>query len=67
MVCPKCNIVCRVGKTYYKTVDDDTAEKPTKVYVCHEMICRNRACSEYNTVVDVIENQVSTGTESTEN
>lgn len=50
MVCPKCNIVCRVGKTYYKT-DDDGNRK-----ICHEMICRNRQCSEYNTVVEVIEN-----------
>lgn len=61
MECPKCNIVCRVGKTYYRTVDDDTPDKPTRIFLCHDMVCRNRACSEYNTVVDTLEFEQKNG------
>lgn len=66
MVCPTCKILCRVGKTYYKTANDDTPDLPTKIFLCHEMICRNRACPEYNKVVDTLEFEQKNGPEGAE-
>lgn len=58
MLCPKCRVECKVGKSYYKAVGDDSPTKQTKVYICHDMKCRNKKCEEYDTVVDTIENPV---------
>lgn len=61
MVCPVCKIICRVGRTYYKAVDDDTPDKPTRIFIVHELVCRNRACPKYNTVVEVAEFEQKNG------
>lgn len=59
MLCPKCAIECKIGKSYFKTVDDDTPDKKTKVYMCHDMVCRNKQCTNYDSVIETVENLVS--------
>lgn len=57
MLCPKCKVECRIGKSYYVTRDDDTPERKTRLYMVHEMVCRNPQCPDFNAVVEKVENE----------
>lgn len=41
-ICPKCNSMLRIGKTFYSTENDGTPETETKIFVNMPMLCVNK-------------------------
>lgn len=58
MKCPKCGIEMAIKATRYKTENDNTPDKETKLYIEQDMVCRNKECPNYGNVVDTIKNPV---------
>lgn len=61
MKCPLCNL--EMGSLANRMVveNDDTPEKETKLYIEHEMSCRNKTCANYGKVVETIRNEIKLG------
>ena len=47
-----------IKSTRYKTENDNTPDKETKLYIEQDMVCRNKECPNYGNVVDTIKNPV---------
>lgn len=42
-------------------INDDTPDKETKVFVEHDMSCRNKTCPNFEKVVDTVRNEMKLG------
>lgn len=58
MKCPKCNIEMAITASRNVVVDDNTADKETKLYIEHDLSCRNRNCDNHGKVVKTTRNQL---------
>ena len=61
MKCPICQLEMRITRSRNIVTNDDTPDKPTKLYVEQEMSCMNKNCKNYNTVVETIRNEIPIG------
>lgn len=52
-----------MGAIYNRMVveNDDTPDKETKLFVEHDMACRNKTCANYEKVVETIRNELPLG------
>lgn len=51
----------RVSRSRNVVENDNTPDAETKLFIEHEMTCVNKNCSNYNTVVKTIRNQLPIG------
>ena len=58
MVCPKCGLEARISSSRYVVKNDDTAEKPTELYIEQTMVCRNDKCTEYEKEIGTVTNPI---------
>lgn len=58
MKCPLCDLEMVIKEKHRKIENDDTPDKETKVYIIHDMTCRNRKCNNYNKVVEQVKDEV---------
>lgn len=65
MICPKCNSMLQIAKSYLTFENDTTPDLPTKAFTNLEMICVNQHCDNYAwkklenppIVVEIIKNE----------
>lgn len=58
MKCPKCEIEMSIKNPRYQLVNDDTPDKATEMYGVHDLVCRNKACSNHGFVVQTVRNPI---------
>jgi hypothetical protein len=46
MQCPRCKTQMVIKDTHYQTVNDDTPDLPTEVYLIQEFVCHNPNCPD---------------------
>lgn len=46
MICPKCQCLLRITKSYHVAENDATPDKPTKVYHVQELSCMNNSFNQ---------------------
>lgn len=61
MKCPLCNIEMFAISNRMVVENDDTAEKETKLYVEHNMACRNKNCPNNGKVVLTVKDEIKIG------
>lgn len=61
MKCPVCQVELRITRSVNKLENDDTPDKPTKLFVVQELSCVNKNCERYNTVVETTKNEIPVG------
>jgi len=61
MKCPLCQVEMRITRSRNVIENDDTPNEETKLYVEHDMTCLNRSCSNYETVVETVRNEIPIG------
>lgn len=61
MKCPLCNIEMRIKKSRNVIENDDTSERPTKLFIEFDMTCGNRNCGNYDKVVETVRNEQPIG------
>lgn len=66
MQCPKCKIEAAIVKSGYTTVNDDTPDKETELYINQEYACRNPACDNYKKVIGTVKNPLRLSKDATE-
>lgn len=66
MQCPKCKIEAAIVKSGYTTVNDDTPDKETELFIKQEYACRNPACDNYKKVIGTVKNPLRLSKDSTE-
>lgn len=66
MKCPKCKIEAAIVKSEYITVNDDSPDKETELYLQHEYACRNHACDNFKKVIATVKNPLMLSKDSTE-
>lgn len=49
-----------IGGSKY-VVENDTDDKPTKLFIEQTMKCRNRNCSKFDEVVDTVRSELQIG------
>lgn len=47
MICPKCNSMLQIAKSYLTFENDTTPDLPTKAFTNLEMVCVNQHCDNY--------------------
>lgn len=55
MKCPHCHIEGRVDAAGIRIENDDTPDKPTKVYAVQTVTCINPQCREHGKVFETLE------------
>jgi hypothetical protein len=58
MKCPLCQVELRITNSRNVVENDDTPDKPTKLYVEQDLSCLNKKCVNYNTVVETVRNEL---------
>lgn len=61
MKCPQCQVELRITRSVNHLENDDTPDKPTKLFVVQELSCLNKNCPNYNTVVEEVKNELPVG------
>ena len=59
MQCPLCKVEMAITKATHIAEGDNSAETPTKIFMQHELSCRNKKCTNYNKVVQVVKNPLN--------
>jgi hypothetical protein len=65
MICPKCNSMLQIAKSYLTFENDTTPDLPTKAFTNLEMVCVNQHCDNYagkelenpSSVVEIVKNE----------
>lgn len=52
MKCPLCQVEMRITRSANVLENDDTPDKPTKLYTEQDFTCFNRNCENYDKVVE---------------
>ena len=58
MKCPKCGIEMGIKSTRHRVENDNTPDKETKLFIEQDLVCRNKECTNYGSVVETIRNPV---------
>jgi len=58
MNCPYCGLTLMIMGSQYKTVNDDTPDKPTELYLVQELMCRNPQCKHNGEIVNTVEHKI---------
>ena len=61
MKCPLCNVEMRITKVRNILENDDTPDKETKLFIVQELSCMNKACLNYEKVVQTVRNELPIG------
>ena len=61
MKCPLCQVEMRITRSRNVVEHDDTPNEETKLYIEQELSCLNKNCSNYNTVVQTVKNELPIG------
>jgi len=61
MKCPQCQVELRITRSVNRLENDDTPDKPTKLFVVQELSCLNKSCPNYNTVVEEVKTELPVG------
>ncbi len=59
MKCPLCNVEMAITKSKTIAEGDNSPDEATKLFMEHELSCRNKKCTNYNKVVQVIKNPLN--------
>lgn len=58
MLCPVCKVEMAISNSRYKAENDTSADVETKLFMVHELKCRNPQCSNYGKVVETRKNPI---------
>ena len=58
MVCPKCNVVAKIGATRYVTEGDNDPKTETKLFIEQQFVCRNPQCIECGKIIGTKRNRL---------
>lgn len=58
MKCPLCNLEMSIQASRYETVNDDSPDMETQLYMAMDLTCRNKKCSNFGKVVQTVKNQL---------
>lgn len=61
MKCPLCNVEMVSTANRMIVENDDTAEKETKLFIEHDMSCRNKNCPNNGRVVTTLKDEMKIG------
>ena len=61
MKCPVCQVELRITNTHLEVENDDTPNEQTRVFLYQDLTCKNRMCTNYDTVVDVAKSEMQIG------
>ena len=61
MKCPLCQLEMRITASRNVVENDNTPDTPTKLFVEMDMTCFNKACENYDTVVDTVRTELPLG------
>ena len=61
MLCPLCRLEMAIQSSRYKTVNDNTPDKETELYIEQNLTCRNKQCPNHGKVVETIQNPIKIG------
>jgi len=61
MKCPLCQVEMRIARSFNTVENDDTPDKPTKLYVVQNMSCVNKACANYDKDVETVKTEIPIG------
>lgn len=62
MFCPKCKIEMNIKATRYVVENDNTDAETTKLFLEHDLSCRNKICPKYGTVVETVRTELPIST-----
>ena len=51
----------RIARSFNTVENDDTPDKPTKLYVVQNLTCVNKACENYDKDVETIKTEIPIG------
>lgn len=66
MQCPLCKIEAAISVSRYVVEDDTSEEKETKLFIEHDLKCRNPKCSNYNKIFIKVKNELLISKDSTQ-
>jgi hypothetical protein len=61
MKCPLCQVEMRITHSRNVIENDNTPDKPTKLFVEYDLECLNRSCPNYEKVVETVKNEQPIG------
>lgn len=61
MKCPLCSLEMSIQASRNVVENDTTPDKETKLFIEHDMTCRNSKCPNHWKVVSIIKNQLKIG------
>jgi len=61
MKCPLCQLEMRITRSRNVIENDDTPDRPTKLFYEQEISCLNKNCSNYNKVIETVRNEQPIG------
>ena len=61
MKCPLCQVEMRIIRSRNVVENDNTPDKPTKLYVEQDFSCLNKSCKNYEKVVETVRNEQPIG------
>lgn len=66
MQCPLCKIEAAISASRYVVKNDTSEEKETKLFMEHDLKCRNPRCSNYNKIFTTVKNELQLSKDSTQ-
>lgn len=61
MKCPLCRLEMSILASRHKVINDTTPDAETKLFIEHDMTCRNKQCPNHGKVVEIIQNPIKLG------
>lgn len=66
MQCPLCKIEAAISASRYVVENDTSEDKETKLFMEHDLKCRNPQCTNYNRVFKTVKNELQISKDTTE-
>lgn len=61
MKCPVCQVELRIIRSRNVVENDTTPDKPTKLFMEHDLTCLNKDCTNYEQIVETVKNELPIG------
>lgn len=61
MKCPLCQVEMRITRSLNRVENDDTPDAETKLFTLQELTCMNKACANYEKVVETVKTELPLG------
>lgn len=66
MQCPLCKIEAAISASRYVVENDTSEDKETKLFMEHDLKCRNPQCTNYNRIFKTVKNELQISKDTTE-